>query len=460
MSYRPKYNDSENNKVDLPVDAETLTGKSVEPNSVDDNRSDTLPTSKQVKDYVDYLIATRYSKGETDALLEAKFDKSKIGIVDLHSYDDNSLTPSQISEIQKDYCIIVYENDDDNIYTTYYKHKAYTNEDDEDIVIFKQLFQPVSALSNIIIRSRDIECNITNATYTFETVEYLVYTKTQTNALLNAKINISDIIDTLISTATNKPLSANQGKVLKDLIDACISKDSSGNITEVLHLVNGIASKEDEDYPMQSFIKLGSGTRKSSVDIMADGEESGARIILHGTSSPDSCGTAQIYGDLSINSKTKPIVYEDGVQKQLAYLSDISHLYEHHIVIADNSNLDIAENYAAFTILSTNNTELNAGYKIANALINKGITSASVALKASGRCSEISFNYVEEVMFDESDVNSGTCVSSVIGVYGYDDDPTVLKIVYADYDYNMAHPRIKSKTASTTYVHDTVVPLF
>lgn len=38
------------------------------------------------------------------------------------------------------------------------------------------------------------------------------------------KVNISDIKDNLISIDTNKPLSANQGKVLKDLVDTKISK--------------------------------------------------------------------------------------------------------------------------------------------------------------------------------------------------------------------------------------------
>lgn len=55
MSYRPKYNDSDNNKVDLPIDAETVAGHAVESSGVDSNTS-TLPTTAQVKAYVDYLI--------------------------------------------------------------------------------------------------------------------------------------------------------------------------------------------------------------------------------------------------------------------------------------------------------------------------------------------------------------------------------------------------------------------
>ncbi|MBR4486869.1 hypothetical protein IKS57_06090 [bacterium] len=39
------------------------------------------------------------------------------------------------------------------------------------------------------------------------------YTKTEVDTSLGAKVNTSDIKDNLTSTDTNKPLSANQGKV-------------------------------------------------------------------------------------------------------------------------------------------------------------------------------------------------------------------------------------------------------
>ena len=41
----------------------------------------------------------------------------------------------------------------------------------------------------------------------------------ETERLEEAKVNISDIVNNLTSTDTDKPLSANQGKVLKDIID-------------------------------------------------------------------------------------------------------------------------------------------------------------------------------------------------------------------------------------------------
>ena len=42
-----------------------------------------------------------------------------------------------------------------------------------------------------------------------------VYTKTELNSLLAAKVNALDIINNLTSSDTTKPLSANQGKLLK-----------------------------------------------------------------------------------------------------------------------------------------------------------------------------------------------------------------------------------------------------
>lgn len=46
------------------------------------------------------------------------------------------------------------------------------------------------------------------------------YSKSETDDLLDDKVNTSDIKDNLTSTDTNKPLSAKQGKELKTLIDA------------------------------------------------------------------------------------------------------------------------------------------------------------------------------------------------------------------------------------------------
>lgn len=62
------------------------------------------------------------------------------------------------------------------------------------------------------------------------------YSKSETDTLLGAKVNTSDIKDNLTSTDTNKPLSAKQGKELKTLIDANTTaigtKANASDVTE------------------------------------------------------------------------------------------------------------------------------------------------------------------------------------------------------------------------------------
>ncbi len=53
-----------------------------------------------------------------------------------------------------------------------------------------------------------------------EIVTYIKSNRTLIDNVTTNKINVSDIVDSLMSTATNKPLSAKQGKILKDLIDS------------------------------------------------------------------------------------------------------------------------------------------------------------------------------------------------------------------------------------------------
>ena len=56
-----------------------------------------------------------------------------------------------------------------------------------------------------------------------EIVSYIKNNKSLIDGITTNKVNVSDIIDNLTSNVTNKPLSAKQGKVLKDLIDTLTS---------------------------------------------------------------------------------------------------------------------------------------------------------------------------------------------------------------------------------------------
>lgn len=58
-----------------------------------------------------------------------------------------------------------------------------------------------------------------------EIVAYIKNNKSLIDSITTSKVNVSDIIDDLNSTATNKPLSSNQGRILKDLIDSLTKND-------------------------------------------------------------------------------------------------------------------------------------------------------------------------------------------------------------------------------------------
>ena len=55
-----------------------------------------------------------------------------------------------------------------------------------------------------------------------EIVTYIKNNKSLIDGITTGKVSVSDIVDNLTSSATNKPLSAKQGKALKDLIDGIV----------------------------------------------------------------------------------------------------------------------------------------------------------------------------------------------------------------------------------------------
>lgn len=71
---------------------------------------------------------------------------------------------------------------------------------------------------NTILSSNDTDLDTLQ-----EVVTYIKNNKDLIDGITTNKVNVSDIVDALTSTSTNKPLSANQGKVLKGLIDSLTS---------------------------------------------------------------------------------------------------------------------------------------------------------------------------------------------------------------------------------------------
>ena len=96
-----------------------------------------------------------------------------------------------------------------------------------------------------------------------EIVAYIKNNKSLIDGITTSKINVSDIIDNLTSSVTNKPLSAKQGKVLNDLITALT--------TTVGNKVDKVSGKglSSNDYTTEEKNKLAgiiTGANKTIVD--------------------------------------------------------------------------------------------------------------------------------------------------------------------------------------------------
>lgn len=129
-----------------------------------------------------------------------------------------TLSADQIENANKNLCYILYNNRIYQKNSSTIDSMTFVN---YDLLYSEDVFN--AARYTIII-------TISGNTYSYTSSSKLVetYTKDQINSLLNSKIYYNDVKNNLTSTDINKPLSANQGKVLKGLIDA-INSDLSGN---------------------------------------------------------------------------------------------------------------------------------------------------------------------------------------------------------------------------------------
>ena len=94
-----------------------------------------------------------------------------------------------------------------------------------------------------------------------EIVNYVKLNRDLITAITTSKVNVSDIIDALNSTATNKPLSANQGRVLKGLIDVIH--------TTLLPTVNSAYDLGSSSYLYRDLYlagKIKDGTREMTIE--------------------------------------------------------------------------------------------------------------------------------------------------------------------------------------------------
>ena len=79
-----------------------------------------------------------------------------------------------------------------------------------------------------------------------EIVTYIKNNKSLIDGITTGKVSVSDIVDNLNSSAANKPLSAKQGKVLKDLIDGIVIPT---NVSAFTNDVGYLTSETDPTVP-------------------------------------------------------------------------------------------------------------------------------------------------------------------------------------------------------------------
>ena len=87
-----------------------------------------------------------------------------------------------------------------------------------------------------------------------EIVDYIKNNKELIDSITVTKVNVADVVDSLVSMETQKPLSANQGKILKELLDALTSNynETIGNVQKDIYsldydLYYEIQRSKDED---------------------------------------------------------------------------------------------------------------------------------------------------------------------------------------------------------------------
>lgn len=128
-----------------------------------------------------------------------------------------------------------------------------------------------------------------------EIVAYIKNNKSLIDSITTSKVSVSDIIDNLTSTATNKPLSAKQGKVVKDLIDSLT--------TTVGNKVDKVSGKglSTNDYTTTEKNKLSGIASGAEVNVQSDWNisDSGSDAYIKNkpTSMPANGGTAKTISD-------------------------------------------------------------------------------------------------------------------------------------------------------------------
>lgn len=180
-----------------------------------------------------------------------------------------------------------------------------------------------------------------------EIVAYIKSNKSLIDAITTDKVSVSDIIDNLTTSASNKPLSAAQGVALKALIDSIVIPDKLPN-PNALTFIGAVAGSYDGSAAMSVEIPGGGGG--SGWELVSDTtlsedvsqlEYTGLdcydlRVAIHGrwNDANDSLSNANINANILLNETGNGYQYDNG---QIGYIRP-SGLNYHTLIEATAAN--------------------------------------------------------------------------------------------------------------------------
>ena len=208
-----------------------------------------------------------------------------------------------------------------------------TNDYEESRLIDDSIISNKTTYSSTKIEnSLDKKANVTDLTsHTSDTSIHITTSeKTKWNEVDN-KVNKTDIVDNLTSTDTNKPLSANQGKILKGEIDLKANKTEVVKKTDITTTIDSTST--DTQVPSASAIyhksKNGITEILTNNDIIAYADTIGAQMvtdtvrIMNGINSPygaDNISNDFHYTIYNINNENFKRIVAYDVRKNDMYM--------------------------------------------------------------------------------------------------------------------------------------------
>lgn len=229
------------------------------------------------------------------------------------------------------------------------------------------------------------------------------YNKADIDTLLNLKINTTDIIDNLTSTDINKPLSANQGKILKDTVDLKLIKaenlnDLDNKSTARVNL--DVYSKGEVDSKDQDILN----TRKGEEWYVANtgSDTTGLGSFLNPFATVNNAITSSNAADLIkmlAGTYTQDINFSDGKSRIIEGTgTDNATLL--------NGNVTFGTGTSLFSII--NNLDIRG--KVSTAGLGGWRINDSKILNSTGNAVEIGGALQNNIVFDRTQISQGNIV--------------------------------------------------